>query len=117
MQSTSTVDLLATLEQPPGRTLEQRLAALREANRIRFHRAELKRQLRAGRLAPDEVLEDPDCETMKVVDLLRSLPKVGPVKTNRALNRTRISPSKTLGGLTDRQRDELLSVLPSQVRS
>jgi hypothetical protein len=32
------------------------------------------------------------------------MPKVGRVKANRVLTSARISPSKTLGGLTERQR-------------
>lgn len=111
MQSTSTVDLLGTL--PPRRTHAQRLAALEEANRIRSHRAELKRQLRAAKVPPAVAFEDPDCDTMKVVDLLLALPKVGRVKAHRALSKTYISPSKTIGGLSDRQRREILAMLPA----
>lgn len=116
MQSTSTVDLIGALA--PLRTLEQRLAALEEANRIRSYRAELKRRLRGGNVGAAAALEDPDCDTMKVVDLLLALPTVGRVKANRALTRMRISPSKTIGGLSDRQRVELVAQLPApRVRS
>ena len=110
--NSNTVDLMGVLRQAPARTNEQRLAALREANRIRSHRAELKRRLRAGEVDPAEVLADPDCATMKVSKLLLALPKVGRVKADRALRRSSTSPSKTLGGLTARQRSEILDVLP-----
>jgi hypothetical protein len=33
------------------------------------------------------------------------------VKTNRVLNQCRISPSKTIGGLSQRQRNELVGHL------
>jgi hypothetical protein len=33
------------------------------------------------------------------------------VKTNRILNQCRISPSKTIGGLSERQRSELVAQL------
>jgi hypothetical protein len=33
------------------------------------------------------------------------------VKTNRILNQCRISPSKTIGGLSQRQRNELVNQL------
>jgi hypothetical protein len=98
----------------PPRTIEQRLKALANANRIRSHRAGLKRDVKAGRTDPLKQLLDPPAElgTMKVCDLLLAVPKVGRVKVNRALVMCRISPSKTLGGMTDRQRRELARVLP-----
>jgi hypothetical protein len=39
------------------------------------------------------------------------LPKVGRVKVRKILEKARISPSKTLGGMTVRQRTELASWL------
>ena len=39
--------------------------------------------------------------------MLLAMPKYGQVKANKALTQCRISPSKTLGGLTERQRNEL----------
>ena len=49
--------------------------------------------------------------TAKVFDMLLAVPKYGRVKTNRILNQCRISPSKTIGGLSERQRAELISQL------
>ena len=43
--------------------------------------------------------------------MLLAVPKYGRVKTNRILNQCRISPSKTIGGLSERQRAELVSQL------
>ena len=45
------------------------------------------------------------------IDMLLAVPKYGRVKTNRILNQCRISPSKTIGGLSERQRTELVSLL------
>jgi hypothetical protein len=101
----------------PERTLEQRMVALKGANRIRQARAEWKRMVRRHpelRLAP---FEDRAFETMKVIDYLLALPKVGRVKANKTLVQTRISPSKTIGGLTERQRVELMSMLPGPRRT
>jgi hypothetical protein len=97
----------------PERSLAQRRDALRKANRIRTGRAGVKRALKAGLRDPITVLLHPTDEmaTMKVYDLLVAMPKIGRVKANRALTICRISPSKTLGGMTDRQRDELAGVL------
>lgn len=100
----------------PARSLEQRMSALKEANRIRFIRADLKRGLKAGTVSPAALLDDPDCATMKLVDVLLALPKVGRVKANRVLVQCRVSPSKTLDGLTERQRNELFGRI-GRVRS
>jgi hypothetical protein len=86
---------------------------LRRANAVRRQRAQLKRDLSQGRCAIDALLRDPPSfvQTAKVADLLLALPKHGPVKVNKLLARCRIAPSKTLGGLSQRQRDELASFL------
>ena len=50
-------------------------------------------------------------ETAKVFDMLLAVPKYGRVKANKILQQCRISPSKTIGGLSERQRTELVSLL------
>ena len=50
-------------------------------------------------------------ETAKVFDILMAVPKFGRVKAARFLNQCRISQSKTVGGLSDRQRAELVALL------
>lgn len=86
------------------------MSALRNANRIRTRRAELKRDVKAGRVSfADVVLDPPEwVETMKVFDLLMEVPKYGRVKVNKTLVSLRISPSKTIGGLSQRQRTEIV---------
>jgi ribosomal protein S13 len=44
--------------------------------------------------------------------MLRAVPGYGPVKANKILKQCRIAPSKTIGGLSERQRDELIAHLP-----
>ena len=97
----------------PERSLTQRMDALARANEIRTRRARLKRDLKAGRVGIHELLLDPPeyLQTAKVFDLLLAVPKLGRVKANRALTHCRISPSKTIGGLSERQRQELVSYL------
>ncbi len=97
----------------PERSLTQRMEALTRANEIRTRRAQLKRDLKGGRVSiHDLLLEPPEyVETAKVFDMLLAVPKYGRVKTNRILNQCRISPSKTIGGLSERQRAELISQL------
>jgi hypothetical protein len=53
-----------------------------------------------------------DClMTAKVHELLLMVPRVGRVRALKWLNTARISPVKTLGGMTFRQRDELADML------
>src|SRR4051812_44974782 len=97
----------------PERSLVQRMEALQRANEIRTRRAQLKRDLKAGRSSiHDLLLEPPEyIETAKVFDMLLAVPKYGRVKANKVLQQCRISPSKTIGGLSQRQRTELVSML------
>ena len=97
----------------PERSLTQRMEALKRANEVRTRRARLKRDLKAGRMQIHGLLLDPPeyLLTAKVFDLLLAVPKYGRVKVNRILTHCRISPSKTIGGLSQRQRDELVSYL------
>jgi hypothetical protein len=98
---------------PPERSFDQQMDALRRANEIRSARARLKRDLKAGRAHIHGVLLDPPefLQNAKVSELLLAVPKYGRVKVNRLLTQCRISPSKTLGGLSERQRQELVSNL------
>lgn len=100
-------------ERMPERTLAQRMSALEVANEIRSRRALLKKQLKRREVNVQDVLLDPPewAETMKVSDLLVAVPKFGRVKTNKVLVQARISPSKSLGGLSPRQRAEIASMV------
>jgi hypothetical protein len=97
----------------PERSLMQRMDALQRANEIRTRRAQLKRDLKAGRVSIHTLLNEPPeyLETAKVFDMLLAVPKYGRVKVGKILQSCRISPSKTIGGLSERQRNELVSML------
>ena len=97
----------------PERSLHQRMEAIQRANDIRTRRAQLKRDLKAGRASIRELLTAPPewVETAKVFDMLLAVPKYGRVKVNKILQQCRISPSKTIGGLSERQRRELIGHL------
>ncbi len=102
------------------RSRAQRLDALERANDVRTKRAALKRDLKAGRgptihgllMAPPAYIW-----TAKVFDMLLATPKYGRVKANKVLTQCRISPSKTVGGLSQRQRDEVVSLLRAPGRA
>ena len=102
-----------TQVQAPLRSLDQRRDALRRANEIRVRRAQLKKDLKSGSARIEGVLLDPPeyVETAKVIDILMAVPKFGRVKAARFLNQCRISQSKTVGGLSERQRTELVQLL------
>lgn len=112
--SSYNIALMSTSESTsatPVRTLEQRLEALRRANGIRSQRARLKKDLKNGIVKIDEVLSEPPeyIKTAKVVDVLLAVPNCGKVKSTKVLNHCRISPNKTVGGLSERQRRELVT--------
>ncbi len=95
------------------RSLDQRIDALTIANEVRALRAQLKRDLKAGRASIGPLLLDPPSwlHTAKVFDILLALPKIGRVKATKVLDSCRVSPSKTFGGLSERQRAELAARL------
>jgi hypothetical protein len=101
-----------TQAQAPERSLDQRMEALKRANEIRVRRAQLKKDLKDGRTSVETILGDPPdyVETAKVFDILMAVPKFGRVKAARFLNQCRISQSKTVGGLSERQRAELIGL-------
>jgi hypothetical protein len=88
------------------------MEALKRANDIRVKRAKLKKDLKSGAVSIEQILADPPeyVSTAKVFDMLMAVPKFGRVKSLRMLNQCRISQSKTVGGLSDRQRQELIDL-------
>ncbi|HWE82434.1 MAG TPA: integration host factor, actinobacterial type [Gaiellaceae bacterium] len=88
------------------------MEALKRANDIRVKRAQLKKDLKTGTVSIEQILREPPefVSTAKVFDMLMAVPKFGRVKALRLLNQCRISQSKTVGGLSDRQRQELIDL-------
>src|ERR1700751_3862495 len=101
-----------TQAHPPLRSRDQRMDALKRANDVRVRRARLKKDLKDGRVHIEQILGNPPeyVSTAKVIDILMAVPKFGRVKAARVLNTWRISQSKTVGGLSDRQRAELIDL-------
>jgi hypothetical protein len=101
--------------------LDPRGRALTHANEVRVARAKLKQELREGTVCIGPILAAPPehVSTAKVLDLLVAVPKVGPVKAARLLNKAGVGQMKTVGGLTNRQRAQLIELLhryPAAVR-
>lgn len=94
-------------------SLERRMIALRQANEVRSARAKLKQELRQGKVRLEQILATRAdyLATAEVFDLLVAVPKIGPVKAEHLLTIARISPSKTVGALSGRQRASLIELL------
>jgi hypothetical protein len=101
------------VQSPPERSLQQRMEALANANDVRTKRAALKRDLKAGRASIIDAIAEPPDYLMgaKVVEIILAVPKYGRVKTGEMLTLARISPTKTIGGLTPGRRSELVELL------
>ena len=84
---------------------------LARANRVRHARAEWKREVTVEGVM-DALTDPPEwLETASVEEVLRTIPKIGPVKVREILRSAGIGDAAKLGGLTERQRTELVGVL------
>ncbi len=101
------------LRRAPDRTSEERRNALGEANRVRFARADAKRDLKSGALHIYDLLMDPSEELKgaKVEEMLLAVRGMGRIKVTRIMREAGVSRAKTLVGLTHGQRDRLLRAL------
>jgi S13-like H2TH domain len=95
------------------RLLERRMVALGRANQVRGLRAKLKQDLREGTVRLEQILATGAdyVASAEVFDLLVAVPKIGPVKAGHLLSIARISPCKTVGALSGRQRACLIELL------
>ena len=91
----------------------QHMRALAQANRVRLARAELKRQVAEGETSVAEVvLSCPwEADSMAISDLLMSQHRWGRTRCRRFLTSIPMSETKTIGTMTDRQRNELARML------
>lgn len=85
----------------------QPMRALAEGNRIRLHRAQIKRAINAGEMTVGEALTEPDCENMTIFELFRSQNRWGKTRTRRLMNYFGFSEMKLVGSLTVRQCKEI----------
>lgn len=82
-----------------------RLAGSRAAVAARRARAEVKKQVSHGERSASEVLSTASRDatvpeaSLRVTELIGSIPWLGPTRTARIMDELRISPSKRLGGL------------------
>lgn len=93
--------------------LDQVHAALAKANFVRLARATEKKRIRDGETNVIAVLRaTPDyMEGMTVLDLLMAQRRWGLRRASTVLTEARVSQMKTIGGLTQRQRDAITYLL------
>lgn len=97
----------------PQLTDEQRKAALEKAAAARHARAELRENIKLGKVTIEDVLDsdDPIMSRMRVSALIESLPGYGKAKATKIMEELGISSSRRVKGLGARQREQLLEVL------
>lgn len=93
---------------------EERKAALEKAKEARIKRAEVREQLKSGKLTLEDVIgmkDDPVVGRMKVSTLIETLPGFGKAKSIKIMNELQIAESRRLRGLGERQQAALLERL------
>ena len=96
----------------PTLTEEQRREALQKAAEARKKRAEIKEQLKTGRLGLKDILArqgDDMVGKMKVSAVLEALPGVGKVRARKLMERLDISSSRRVRGLGTKQKESLMT--------
>ena len=98
----------------PQLTPEERAAALEKAKQDRILRAQVREDLKSGKLSLEDLLEKKDDEVigrMKVSTLIETIPGYGKAKTEKVMAELNIAPSRRLRGLGKRQEAALLERL------
>lgn len=108
------MDAIGTIAAAP-----QHMQALELANRVRLARATLKRRVGTGELTAAEVIVTCpwEAESMPIMDLLMSQRRWGRTRCRKFLTSIRMSETKTVGSLTDRQRRTLAALLSARGRT
>lgn len=98
----------------PQLTPEERQAALEKAKAARSRRAEVREELKSGKMTLEKVLtmkDDPVVGRMKVSTLIETLPGYGKAKAEKIMKELEIAESRRLKGLSERQQKALLERL------
>ncbi len=99
----------------PVRTEDQRASALLRAMEVRHERAELRRALKSGRISGVDIIRSAgmsgEWHGVRIRWLLESLPRIGPARADSIMRRLAVAETRRLGGITDRQRQELIEAI------
>ncbi len=95
----------------------QPMRALELANRVRSARSELKTRIAAGELSAAEMILScpPELSGMSIAELLASQRGWGEVRCRALLAQVALREDKSIGSLTDRQRQAVVSQLARQL--
>lgn len=104
------------MNQLPGMTREQRIAALEKAKQARLLRADTKHKLSTGEISIKELIlsQEKSIRKMKLIDALKCLPKIGQIKAEKIMNELNIPTNKRIGGLGYLQRRKLVEYLDAK---
>ena len=98
----------------PEMTEEQRKEALEKAKETRRARAEVREQLKAGKLSAKDALDrrgDPIVGKIKVVQFIQSFPGFGKAKAEKIMAEIGIAENRRLSGLGEKQIEALIAAL------
>ncbi len=98
----------------PQLSAEERQAALEKAKAARIKRAQVRDELKSGKLSLKQVLDmkdDPVVGRMKVSTLIETMPGYGKAKAEKIMGELKIAESRRLKGLGERQEAALLERL------
>ena len=98
----------------PQLSAAERQAALEKAKAARIKRAEVRDELKSGKITLAQVIEmkdDPVIGRMKVSTLIETLPSYGKAKAEKVMKELQIAESRRLRGLGERQQAALLERL------
>ena len=83
---------------------EQQMKALKQANIVRFAAADVKRELRDGRLLLGDALFDDRAQSVVLRDLLMAQRFQGPLKVDRLLDTLNVNGYRRVSEITERQK-------------
>ena len=98
----------------PQLSQDERIAALEKAKAARAKRAEIREELKAGKLSLEQVIDMKDDEVvgrMRVSVLIETLPGYGKAKAEKIMDELKIATTRRLRGLGERQKAALLERL------
>jgi hypothetical protein len=83
---------------------EQQMKALKQANIVRFAAADVKREVRNGRLLLGDALFDDRAQSVVLRDLLMAQRFQGPLKVDRLLDTLNVNGYRRVSEITERQK-------------
>ena len=104
---------------PPSLDPEARRRNAELAIAARRERSKIKSALKEGSLSMREIFESSSAaaQRMRVIELLTSLPQMGPLRAESLMEKVGISRTRRIAGLGVRQRRELLTLVERNIPS